>query len=297
MEEGHGAARVERVNSSDRSNRAIAAGALPKISVVTPSYNQGEFLERTIESVLSQSYPNLEYIVIDGGSEDNSVDIIRKYEHHLAYWFSEPDDGQSNAINKGLMRSTGEILAWLNSDDTYEPCALEIVGNYFREHPEIEVLYGDANLVDVEDRVLLRIHGVPYSRRALIYAGINLHQASTFWRRELFQRVGMLDEDLHFGMDYDLWFRFAKVGARFSYIPITFANFRQHAESKTVRATELSRQESRAAKEKYFNVRRYSYSYLFWHQVYRARKTWYYLRRGDISYIRSRLIKLFSSKD
>lgn len=260
---------------------------LPRITVVTPSYNQAEFLGRTIQSVISQDYPNLEYMVIDGGSTDGSVDVIKRYEDRLDYWVSEPDRGQSHAINKGFKRSTGEILAWLNSDDTYEPGALMEVGRYFREHPEVEVVYGDANLIDVQDTVVERIIGQPFNARALIYGCINLHQASAFWRRELFYRAGRLDEELHLGMDYDLWFRFVRLGARFKYLPVMLANFRQHPGSKTVR--EDSALEARAAKEKHLGIRRDSFSYRFWHRFYRARKAWFYLIRGDFSHLMLRV--------
>src|ERR1035437_4288596 len=126
----------------------------PKISVITPSFNQGKYLESTIKSVLEQDYPNLEYIVIDGGSEDNSVEIIKKYEKHLAYWESVKDKGQSHAINKGFAIATGEILAWLNSDDTYEQNAIYNIAEWFRKYPELDFIYGDVNIIDEKGAVL-----------------------------------------------------------------------------------------------------------------------------------------------
>ena len=265
----------------------------PKISVVTPSYNQAEFLERTILSVLSQNYPNLEHIIIDGGSTDGSVEIIERYEQHLAYWVSEPDGGQSNAINKGFARSMGEILAWLNSDDTYEPGALLAVGRRFSEEPSLDVLYGDAQFIDSEDDVIQPIKGVPFNARAFAYGGINIHQASTFWRRDLFFRVGTLNEDLYLAMDYDLWFRFVKNGASFAYLPAMLANFREHPGSKTVRASDS--QETIAAKERALGVRDGTRPYRFWNLVYRARKAWFYLQRGDAAHVRLRLVEAISA--
>lgn len=270
--------------------------SLPKITVVTLSYNQGEFLERTIRSVLSQGYPNLEYIVIDGGSTDASVEIIKRYEDRMAYWISEPDRGQSHAINKGFEKSTGEILAWLNSDDTYEPGALLAVGEYLGEHPGVDVVYGDANSIDTEDRVIRPIFGVPFVSRAFIYGGVNLHQASTFWRREMYSRVGALNEELHFGMDYELWYRFLKARARFAYLPMTLANFRRHGSSKTVTDGDLSARESIEAKERILGIREDSLSYRFWNKVYRARKVWFYLRRGELAYLKRRVGEVVSQR-
>lgn len=264
---------------------------LPRITVVTPSYNQAEFLERTILSVLSQGYPNLEYIVIDGGSTDGSVEIIEKYADRLDYWVSEPDRGQSHAINKGLARSTGEVLAWLNSDDTYEPGALLAIGSYFREHPGVDVVYGDANLINTEDEFIRPIFGVPFNARAFLHGGINLHQASTFWRCELFSRTGMLNEELHYGMDYELWFRFLKAGGRFEHIPKTFANFRRHSSSKSVQEGAQSAREAIEAKKQFFGVIENSRSYWFWNKFYRMRKVWFYLRRRELA-----LFKLSASE-
>ncbi|MCO6502680.1 MAG: glycosyltransferase, partial [Acidimicrobiales bacterium] len=162
----------------------------PRISVVTPSYNQARFLEATMESIHSQGYPNLEHIVIDGGSTDGSVEIIERYADRLAYWVSEPDNGQTDAIAKGFAMTTGEILCWLNSDDLWEPWTLAEVARYFAEHPDVEFVYGDSIWIDDEDRVIKpkREHG--FSRFVFNYAFNFLPQPSTFWRRGLYERVG-----------------------------------------------------------------------------------------------------------
>lgn len=270
---------------------------LPTITVVTPSYNQGEFLERTILSVLSQGYPNLEYVVIDGGSSDNSVEVIKKYEAHLAYWVSEPDRGQAHAINKGFAKSMGEILAWLNSDDTYEPDVLRMVGSYFNDHPDVDVVYGDANLTDMQDQVILPINGIPFNANAFIYSGFNIHQVSTFWRRELFFQAGTLDEALYFCMDGELFSRFIKRGALFHYLPISVGNLRLHSASKTVSNTELSSKETIAFQERLFGIREDTLSYRFWHYVYRLWRFWFLVKRGDVSYIKPRLAKKLWRRD
>jgi glycosyltransferase involved in cell wall biosynthesis len=203
----------------------------PKISIVTPSYNQAPFLEETIRSVLLQGYPNLEYIIIDGGSTDGSVEIIRKYEKWLAYWVSEPDQGQSNAINKGWRRATGEICAWLNSDDVYLPGALKNVARSFIEYPEKELLYGDLLYIDQKSTISGYLRAPDFSLERLVYENY-IPQPTTFLKRAALERVGYLNEDLHFCMDYDLWLRIA-ANRRSFYLPRTLAAFRFHPQSKT----------------------------------------------------------------
>lgn len=206
----------------------------PKISIVSPSMNQAAFLERTIRSVLNQDYPNLEYIVVDGGSRDGSVEIIRRYEREISSWSSARDAGQSDGINKGFLRSTGDILAWLNSDDTYLPGTLKRVAALFVAHPTIDVFYGDAYVVDEKDSIIREMKEVRFSKGALKAWQMNLVQPSTFWRRELFFRAGMLRPMFHYAMDVDLWFRFLNAGARFAHVPEFFSNFRLHQTSKSV---------------------------------------------------------------
>lgn len=205
----------------------------PRISIITPSYNQAAFLERTILSVLGQNYPNLEYIIIDGGSTDGSVDIIRKYADRLAYWVSEPDRGQSHAINKGLNVATGDWVGWQNSDDTYYPNAFDLVAQRAMRCPSAELIIGDMNLIDVNDQVLRDMRYVRPTYASMLAEGMVLTNQAAFWRRELHQRIGWLDENLHFGFDYDWFLRVLKVARQSEHIPEFLGALRLHAETKT----------------------------------------------------------------
>ncbi|MCA1630481.1 MAG: glycosyltransferase, partial [Acidobacteria bacterium] len=183
--------------------------SLPRITVVTPSYNQAEFLEQTIRSVLLQDYPDLEYIIIDGGSSDGSVEIIKKYEGHFAYWCSEPDRGQSHAINKGFARATGRIMCWLNSDDFYLPGTLRFAAESLADGTGNSAIVGHALRVYADGRPPVKLEGKYENLTRLLqfWWGYEMHQPSIFWRREVFERVGLLDESQHYIMDFDYWVR------------------------------------------------------------------------------------------
>ena len=205
----------------------------PRISIVTPSYNQGQFIEETIRSVLLQGYPDLEYIIMDGGSTDESVEIIRKYEHWITFWASEPDSGQTNAINKGFKRSTGKIIAWLNSDDLYTSGALCTAAKAFAEQPRSAVIYGDADTIDAGTTILSHINSRDFDLQEL-YRRDYIRQPASFISAEAIEKIGLLDEKFHYAMDYDLWIRLGQEGAVMRYIPRTLAWFRLHDCSKTV---------------------------------------------------------------
>lgn len=205
------------------------------VSVITPSYNQAHYLEATIRSVLEQDYDAVEYIIIDGGSTDGSVDIIRRYADRLAYWVSEKDRGQTDALNKGFARARGDILAWLNSDDTYEPGAIREAVDYLKAHPEAGMVYGDANFIDEHGRVIGRFPSAQTDYRRLRNGYVHVAQQSSFFRADLWRKVGPLDPTFYFAMDYDLWVRLA-AEAPLHYIPRLWANFRLHSNAKTVAA-------------------------------------------------------------
>lgn len=206
----------------------------PLVSIVTPSYNQAQFLEDTIRSVLAQDYPHLEYILVDGGSSDGSVEIIQRYADRLAWWVSEPDQGQTDAINKGFARANGQILAWLNSDDTYEPGAVRAAVEFLLAHPEVGMVYGDANYIDETGRVIGRFPAAQTDYSRLLRGYVHIPQQAAFFRADLWRQVGPLDPSFYFAMDYDLWVRLARL-APIRYLPgQVWANFRLQQNAKSL---------------------------------------------------------------
>jgi len=208
----------------------------PLVSIVTASFNQARYLEATINSVLGQEYPRIEYIIVDGGSTDGSVDVIKKYADKLAWWVSEKDKGQTDAINKGFNRATGDILAWLNSDDTYNPGAISQAIKYLVENPEVGLVYADCNFIDEEDRIIGKFNSAQTDLRKLREGYVHIPQQTMFFRAKYWKELGPLDPSFYFAMDYDLWTRIA-ARAPFKYLAgKTWANFRLHTSGKTVAA-------------------------------------------------------------
>ena len=204
----------------------------PKISIVTPSYNQSQFLEETIRSVLLQGYPNLEYFVMDGGSTDSSVEIIKKYEPWLTYWVSQPDRGQSEAINKGWERSTGDVLAWLNSDDLLNPGVLNEVAQLWLNNSNIGFIHAQTEKIDSEGQPIGSIFGSEFDFIRSLRTTLNcVAQQSTFINRHAVEKVGFLDETLEMSMDWDLWIR---IGAQYPtmFVPKIWSKYRIWDNSK-----------------------------------------------------------------
>ncbi len=205
---------------------------LPSMAIVTPSYNQAAFLDRTIQSVITQGYPDLEYAIIDGGSTDGSTEILAKYRSHLAYAVSEADQGQAHAIIKGFSKTDGEIMAYLNSDDCLMPGALRYIGDYFRRHPEVDVVYGHRVIID-EDGLEVGRWVIPPHDAECVRRFDYIPQETLFWRRHFYEKVGGLDARLHFALDWDLILKFMRAGARFRRLPYFIACFRMHCAQKT----------------------------------------------------------------
>jgi glycosyltransferase involved in cell wall biosynthesis len=207
----------------------------PRVSIVTPSYNQGRFIEETIRSVLLQGYPNLEYIIMDGGSTDGTVDIIRKYEPWLAYWVSEKDRGQSHAVNKGWQRATGEILAYLNSDDLYLPGAIHRAVEALSQNQTAALVYSDGIWIDEAGGFLKLQQSGPLDARQMLTGAspFGIPQPTAFMRRDAVQMVGWLDESLHMAMDFDLWVKLALRNPLHYVNGPSLAMLRVHADMKT----------------------------------------------------------------
>lgn len=205
--------------------------SMPLVTIITPSLNQGRFIEETILSVLNQDYPHIEYIVVDGGSTDNTIDILRKYDKRLI-WTSEPDNGQADAINKGFRKSTGSILGWLNSDDMYHRTAVSSAVEHFRAHRDVCWLYGDGYQIDIEGNILRKY---PYTRRLdqkRLVTDDYILQPTVFMRRAPLFAIGLIDTTLNWCFDWDLWIRLAK-DYRGDYIPAVLAYARCYHTTKT----------------------------------------------------------------
>ena len=226
------------------------------ISIVTPSFNQSQYIEETIRSVLLQDYPRIEYLIVDGGSTDGTVDVIKKYaktmesgsslpgfrkqasglqNRTIDYWISEPDRGQTDAINKGFARAKGDIFAWINSDDTYEPGAVAAAAKYLQEHPEVGMVYADCNYINDHGNVIGKFNSAQTNYRYLRRGFTRIPQQTMFFRAELWKQLGPLDPSFYFAMDYDLWTRIAR-RMEVKYVPQMWANFRLHTSGKSIAA-------------------------------------------------------------
>lgn len=240
-----------------------------KISIVTPSYNQGQFIEETIQSILNQEYENLEYFIIDGGSTDNTVEIIKKYENKLTYWISEKDNGQTHAINKGFERATGDIIAWLNSDDVYCEGAFDAVSDFFENHPESQWLAG--NLLYMNEKGHAYIRKYPNSSKWLEKnAMLSVYQPNVFLRKSILETIGYPREDFHMTMDYE-WF--CRIAQKYPVhiIDIDLAKFRYHSQCKSSSAPNS------------LNYKRYHKEAIFIISKYHARFAWYINRFPKMS--------------
>jgi glycosyltransferase involved in cell wall biosynthesis len=234
----------------------------PKISIVTPSLNQGQFIEETIRSVFLQGYPELEYIIVDGGSNDGTIGIVKKYEKWLAKWMSEPDKGQSHAINKGFNLTKGEIIAWINSDDYYLQGTLKKVAEFFRDNAETDMIFGECHAIN-EKYEMVKMREVPkeFDIHRLITRDCFINQPSTFFRRKVIDDVGGLCESLNYSMDYDLWI---KIGLQCNVKRINdvLSCFRKHPNAKTVRKSNnpLQYHENMKIRKKYGGLKQ-AYEY------------------------------------
>lgn len=261
----------------------------PKLSIITPSFNQGKYLERTILSVLNQGYPNLEYIIIDGGSTDESVEVIKKYEGYLTYWISEPDKGQVDALNKGFDIATGEWISFQNSDDVYFPGTFQHFGRAARQYENVDLLYGDLFMITADDEVTELLKTLPYNFTSQLIEGMQIHNQSLFFKKRLLDEFGLFDSTYRFAFDYEFITRFtAQPGVSVKRVGELAGALRVHEEAKSSTIAEVGRQEHgrvQAAFGKYntsFLPEKMQYLYC------RLRKLAYLFGQNDWNYIAHR---------
>jgi glycosyltransferase involved in cell wall biosynthesis len=224
----------------------------PKISVVVPSFNQAKYLRLTLRSILDQNYPNLELIVIDGGSMDESPAIIREYEEHIQFWCSEPDGGQVRGLIKGFHYATGEIECFLNSDDLFEPGVLNEVGEYFAMHPNVDAVYGNALWIDFEGKAIRPQKEMPFNRFIFLHTYNYIPGMSMFWRRSLYDKAGGLNADFQLAFDADLWVRFSDEKAKMRHVRRQWSRMRWYPEQKTQRFRDVPIREDMQIRARYW---------------------------------------------
>ena len=267
----------------------------PKISIITPSYNQAKFLERTILSVLNQNYPNLEYIICDGGSTDGSVEIIKKYEKCLSYWASEKDTGQYDAINKGFKMVKGDIIAWQNSDDIYLPNTFFEVAKLFRNKPSVDLIFGNEYLIDSNDNIMKECRFIPFSLEHLLYCGWNLSTQAAFWSKNIMNRVGYLNNSC-VGFDFDWFIKIGKMSKNIKFKRDFWGCYRIHEMSKLSLVSEKSRWPLMVDIFKKHGVK--VKENVSWGKQFRIKKfliqlrwLFYHLMQGEVDYVVKALLR------
>jgi glycosyltransferase involved in cell wall biosynthesis len=238
--------------------------------------------------VLDQGYPNLEYIIIDGGSSDNTVDIIQRYEKHLTSWVSETDEGAAHAIRKGFSRATGTIFAYLNSDDLYLPGSLEAIAEVLSD-PKVDVVYGNMYWIDMDGTVMGEQRQTPFMPMGYLYGGSTLQQPATFWRKDLYARCGGIDASYRFAFDTDLFVRFALAGAKFKHVNRFVASFRIHPQSKSFNESDLCSQELQRLRQTYLPFPFDSIRASCVRGITTLKRTFWYAVQGDLVWLLARI--------
>lgn len=267
---------------------------LPLVSVVMPSFNTGQFIERSLLSLIDQKYPNLEVIVIDGGSTDGTLEIIRKYEAHISYWISEPDKGQSDALNKGFELANGKIFGWLNSDDVYLPGAISKAVSALQLNTKKLICFGDWVSIDVNDQVIMKQPAFDYLVNHLIYEGFPLNAQAMFWRKEVHTRFSGFDRRLNYTMDYQMMLEFGlnEGNAAFLRLPYSFGGFRRYTGQKTAGYTPEVHAEHIYIAKRYGLSDKYTWTGKLKRILYRIRRGyWYFKREGPIGVMKRLLRK------
>lgn len=263
--------------------------AFPKISIVTPSYNQAQYLERTVLSVLNQNYPNLEYFVFDGGSTDGSVGIIRKYEAYLAGWVSDKDNGQTAAINKGLQRASGDFVAWQNSDDIYLPGTFQRLVEVSCRFPRADLYYANIYEIDANENIIGEYRNTPATARSLFYDLIT--QQAAFMRRAVIERFGLLDESLHFSLDAEYFMRISS-GVTPAFVREYWGAYRVHSQTKTTTIPHVMDREYSGVFRRY-GIEMTSPWFKFVKLLYTLRRAGLLIAQGDAGFVMRQIVRRF----
>ncbi len=258
----------------------------PKISIITASYNQADYIERTILSVINQNYSNYEFIIIDGGSTDKSVEIIKKYENYLSYWVSENNNGQAEAINKGLKMATGDLLCFQNSDDLFYPNCFQKLAQFYLQKPHYDGYFGDLIFIDTSDKISEVIKTSDFNIKSQILEGVQIFNQSFFFKKSILEKWGYLDESLKFVIDYENVLRWANKGAKFVKVPAMFGAFRTHELAKTSNLQSIRAYEHELTREKYLKMyfENSKLSKLTYFKL-RLDKLFFFIKKLDFQYI------------
>lgn len=268
---------------------------IPKISIIMPSYNQHKYIERSILSVLNQGYPNLEFIIIDGGSTDKTNEIIKKYESKISIWISEKDEGQSDALNKGFSLASGDIYGWLNSDDIYLPGVFQLAVDSFHENPKKRVVFGDWLSIDEDDNTIDLNYAFDFNLNHFKYEGFHLNAQSMFWRSCVHKTFSGFDVDLFNTMDYQMILEFGLKNGQeiFLRVPAKFGGFRRYPGQKTAGFTTKVIHEQAYIAKKYNIKHRYDFCGFFIKLYFRFRRAFWYFKRGGFVELKMRILNAY----